>query len=186
MVGKHVERHPHVVEKVRELGHLVGNHTFDHPDLVKVHEAGEDAVAQIARTDSLISDWVDGPITFVRPPYLSWSRELAGKLNDDRGVSRGHCGPIGCDIYGSDWRFWQRGQSAEACADHYVKLVESAKRGIILLHDSTADNEEVRLANMASTMTQLLVPRLLERGYLFLRLDQLPEVVSATNSSKPK
>src|SRR3954452_7689064 len=54
MVGKYASDLPDVMPAVEELGHLVGNHTYAHPNLPELVDFGGDVVAQVARTDGLI------------------------------------------------------------------------------------------------------------------------------------
>ena len=55
MVGQHIDQMPDAPANVRSLGHLVGNHTWSHPDLVVALEAGR-------------ADAADPPIGFVPAP----------------------------------------------------------------------------------------------------------------------
>ncbi len=87
-------------------------------------------------------------------------------------------GPVGWDIDRFDWNCWRSGASAEECGQQYLAAIEEAGRGIVLLHDSS-ETEAMRNGNLAFEMTRWLVPQLEERGYRFVRLDQVPGVASA-------
>src|SRR6266699_1961532 len=52
-------------------GHTIGNHTYSHPGLVALAEAGGDVVGEIARTDALIREHTSGKPIFFRAPYES-------------------------------------------------------------------------------------------------------------------
>src|SRR4051794_17369411 len=54
MVGKYASDLPEILSELEQLGHLVGNHTYDHPNLPELADRGGDVVAQVARTDGLI------------------------------------------------------------------------------------------------------------------------------------
>jgi hypothetical protein len=43
------------------------------------------------------------------------------------------------------------------------------------MHDSS-EEELLRLRNQTMQMTKILVPRLKERGYQFVRLDEVPQI----------
>src|SRR5262249_25466503 len=64
----------------------------------------------------------------------------------------------------------------------HVAEAERVGRGIILLHDSS-EEEEGRRRNRTLELTRLLVPALKERGYRFVRLDAIPQVRSAVRVS---
>ena len=62
--------------RLRDGGHLIGNHTFTHPGLVALAEAGGDVVGELARTDAVIRPFVATPFVPFRAPYGNW-RQLA-------------------------------------------------------------------------------------------------------------
>jgi len=172
MVGRDVEALADVPQAVRSLGHLVGNHSWSHPDLVALLAADPSAlVPQLADTAEVIGSAESGP-TYVRPPYGSWSPAVADAL-DAGWTSPGLVGPVGWDIDGSDWALWQRGAAAHEAAEHYLRAVESVGRGIVLMHDSTADDNAIRDANRTYEMTRILVPQLRASGYRFVGLDEV-------------
>ncbi len=179
VVGKFACELPEIMRETQELGHLIGNHTYDHFDLVDYASENGDVISQIARTDSLIRSYVDGPVIFFRPPYGKWDSSIAGALNADPEVSADHVGPIAWDIDCRDWKCWQEGHSPDQCADSCIRRIEeSGRRGIILMHDCTADIEALKLANRTFELIQHLVPELLDRGYRFVRLDEIPGIVA--------
>lgn len=176
MVGKFAVELPAIMREVQELGHLIANHTYDHVSLVDCATKGHDVVSQISRTDGLIRTWVDGSVVFFRPPYGHWDHVVARILNADSAVSLGHVGPIGWDIDGGDWFCWQQGIDPSQCADLYMRQIVLRGKGIILMHDCTADMEDVKLANRTLEVIRILVPNLKRQGYKFVRIDEIPDI----------
>jgi chitooligosaccharide deacetylase len=174
VVGKHVEQHPGTVERLRALGHDVANHTFHHPDLADLAAAGGDVAAELASTDPLLQS--QGRPVFVRPPYGSWSAEVAGALNARLLTALDHVGPVGWDVDADDWACWRDDVDPEQAADRYLAAALAADRGIVLMHDSTADGERTRARNQTARMTEILLPRLLEREFRFVALHDVPEL----------
>jgi len=84
------------------------------------------------------------------------------------------------DVGGADWTYWRDRRSPEDCAREYLAQIERAGRGIVLMHDSTADIDEVRGRNQTFQLTRRLIPLLKELGYRFVRLDAVPQVASAS------
>ena len=183
VVGKFASDLPHVLSQVQSLGHLIGNHSYDHPNLVEYTALGGDVVGQIARTDGLILNWIDGPVVFVRPPYGMWSADLARSLNSDMTASLSHIGPIGWDIDRSDWASWRDNRDPQTCAADYLQQIEEQGRGIVLLHDCTADQDAVKRANRTFELVKVLIPELRQRGYQFSRLDAVPAITAITAST---
>jgi len=179
-VGKYAAQYQDILSGVRNCGHLVANHTFEHPQLVDYYNAGGDLFDQVARTDGHIRKWVDGSTIFFRPPYGAWSPDVAKALNDNLAVCLNHIGPILWDIDGEDWACWQNGTTAQDCFQGYLNLIVKKGRGIVLMHDGSADQDAVRKLNMTYALTQLLVPALQQQGYQFVRLDSISEIKAAS------
>ena len=187
-VGKFAETSGAILAGLRSRGHLVANHTFDHPSLPAFVARGGDVIDQLARTNSAIGPYAQGPLTFFRAPYGDWRlrgetlSNVARVLNRSA-MSSSFVGPIGWDIDAGDFGFWRDGRSAVDCGRAYLEAIQSAGRGIVLMHDSTADIDEIRIKNQALGLAHWLVPRLRRLGFRFVRLDEVPQVVSAMKVS---
>jgi peptidoglycan/xylan/chitin deacetylase (PgdA/CDA1 family) len=66
LVGEEVEKHPHVVQRMVEEGHLIGNHSYSHPSFPKITLAEQ--LAEIDRTDRILADFDGRPRHAFRPP----------------------------------------------------------------------------------------------------------------------
>ena len=187
-VGKFAETSGAILAGLRLRGHLMANHTFDHPSLPAFVARGGDVIDQLSRTNSAIGPYVQGPLTFFRAPYGDWRlrgetlSNVARVLNRSA-MSSSFVGPIGWDIDAGDVGFWRDGRSAADCGRAYLEAIQSAGRGIVLMHDSTADIDQIRIKNQALGLAQWLVPRLRRLGFRFVRLDEVPQVVSAMKVS---
>jgi len=175
MAGKFASSLPDIPARVRDLGHLIGNHTYDHPDLIGLLSGGGDVASQITRTDLVIGNCVDGSTTYFRPPYGRWNVDVASVLNANPAASFGHVGPIHWDIE-NDWWFWQQHLSPRDCMENYMQQLSTKGRGIVLMHDNSADSCDQRDANRTLDLARLLVPVLRGQGFRFLRLDAIPGI----------
>jgi peptidoglycan/xylan/chitin deacetylase (PgdA/CDA1 family) len=187
-VGEFARQSGDILAVLRSFGHLVANHTFDHPSLPAFVARGGDAADQVARTDDAIRDHVEGTTIFFRAPYGDWrlrgeTRSIVAEALNRSPVARGHVGPIGWDIDAGDVGFWRDDRPAEDCARAYLEAIGRVGRGIVLMHDSTADIDEIRSRNRALGLARSLVPELRRRGYRFVRLDEVPQVASAARVS---
>jgi peptidoglycan/xylan/chitin deacetylase (PgdA/CDA1 family) len=169
MTGTHVEAMRDAPREVASLGHTVANHTYTHPDLRASVAAGGDCAAEVRATDALIRQAVDGPV-YLRPPYGSWSPAVAAQLNAAPDVRDGHVGPVGWDIDGQDWDLWRRETDPQAAAQEYLAAIAAGRSGIVLMHDSTADCEQIKARNATYEMTRILLPELVRRGFGFVAL----------------
>ncbi len=176
MVGNCILQYPHLPGKIAALGHIVGNHTFDHSKpLPLLFQEGADLVAEISRTDRLIRRLPgnDKRIYF-RAPWGEWSAEVATLLNSRYPDAADYIGPIHWDIDTNDWRCWRDGLDADACARQSLSAIASTGRGIILMHDSSADLPGARAMNRTLATVKILIPHLKEQGYRFATLAEIP------------
>jgi peptidoglycan/xylan/chitin deacetylase (PgdA/CDA1 family) len=189
VVGRHVERYRDSVVALSAWGHLVGNHTYSHPGLVALAEAGGDVGGEVERTDALLRLIASGPVSYFRAPYGNWRQTVertpgdrrdrsdsivAAQLNASGKLSH-IVGPINWDIVAEDWECWRRGIPPEEAARRYVDEIDRVGRGLILMHDSSED-DALRPRNQTLLMSKRLVPELKRIGYRFVRLDEIPQV----------
>lgn len=178
-----------VVKRLRDCGHLLGNHTWSHAGLVDLALAGGDVYSEVMRADAVLRPYAAGPMLF-RPPYGSWrtksrpdgpedtprsivaQRLRAHRLFDD------YVGPVMWDVVGEDWECWRRDLSVSQCARRHIDQIERAGSGIVLLHDSS-ENEAARCRNRTAQMTGLLVPELKAKGFRFVGLTSVPQIRAA-------
>ena len=171
LCGKYVRELPHVPARLRELGHAVGNHTDTHALLTNLAEA-DDVVGEVVRTAELLGA-ADGERVWLRPPYGQWNEHVATVLDAEPTLSA-YAGPVMWNIGGDDWSFWRDGMSPQQCADEYLASAEQYRRGIVLMHDCTADDDQIKAANRTYEAVQLLLPALRQRGYSMVALDSVP------------
>lgn len=174
MVGKFIDKYPSIPQEVSRLGHIIGNHTYSHqsplPDQLT---KGEDVISEIETTDQLIKQYCPDNTSYFRAPWGLWSAAVAAHLNEKINNSLLHIGPVNWDIDSNDWAYWRDGKSAEDCAQECLDKIEELKRGILLMHDSTADIDSIRENNHTLETIKILVPQLKALGYQFVGLDKL-------------
>jgi peptidoglycan-N-acetylglucosamine deacetylase len=73
LLGENVKMYPEVVRRIAAEGHVVGNHTYNHPNLVQVSD--EEYHNQILKTDELIQGLTGYLPKFFRPSYGSIKEE---------------------------------------------------------------------------------------------------------------
>ncbi|GAA2247493.1 polysaccharide deacetylase family protein [Kitasatospora cystarginea] len=160
MIGTNIERHPEVLRQVLAAGHLVGNHTWSHPDLraldpAKVRE-------EIERTGDIITRVGRGapPILF-RAPYGNFTG-TAMAVSASLGMH-----PVAWSV---DPRDWSR-PGAQAIVDGVLGAVRT--EAIVLNHDGAlldpGQTEVGGPADRSETVAALrtYLPRLIDAGYEF-------------------
>lgn len=66
LLGQQVEHHPDIVERIVAGGHLLGNHSYNHPSFTRIPWAEQ--LAQIERTDRLLMAFDGKHEHCFRPP----------------------------------------------------------------------------------------------------------------------
>ena len=156
MLGRNVLAMPDVVRKVHALGHLVGNHSYDHENLNKLFKldavgniiAGEKAVIKVLGLDS-------GTEILFRAPYGDWNMTIGWdipKYEDN-----------------ADWWYWKNKHPIEYATTEILSEIEFRRKGIVCMHD--ADHTGGK--NQTHEMIKILIPQLKKRGYSFVKLDEV-------------
>lgn len=147
LIGQNIAGNEDLVLRMKEDGHLIGNHSQNH---IQLTGEGEEAVCQqILSTNQQIYAVTGQMPTYVRPPFGSWSDELECLV--PMTVVLWNIDPL-------DWKY----QDTDRIVDHVVKKAEDG--GIILLHDVYETSVEAALE---------IVDRLSEKGYNFVTIDEM-------------
>ena len=163
MIGKKVQQHPELVEKVRASNQqIIANHSWDHPNF---HEISlNEQTEQVIRNEHLLVN--DMQPKFFRYPYGNSSCET-NELVHSRGYKI-----VGWHIDSCDWAFEKNGsvdiKEATSCGvipqyhhdyvGHVVSSVRARNGGIILMHEIHPN-----------TVKQLeeIIKQLLNDGFVF-------------------
>jgi len=171
VVGKFAEKQPKVLARLLELGHRLGNHTWTHykeGGLAKQLADGGDIVKELQQTADLLGAAAK-PIPF-RAPYGECPQAVAHVLSADAKLNADHVGHIHWRIHAPDWAAWRDGVDPIVVASWFRVEANTRKRGIVLLHDYTADNDVIAKANRGPELTRALVPTLIADGFRFVPL----------------
>jgi peptidoglycan/xylan/chitin deacetylase (PgdA/CDA1 family) len=173
VVGKYAQNQLETLKKMADMGHIIGNHTFEHPDMPYYVSVDGDIVDQIVRTNQLIEPFQKGGISYFRAPYGKWSTEVANALNIDLRSSYKFVGPVFWDIPGIDCYFWKLGKTVEETVDVYLQEIKEKGKGVVVMHDEIADMDIVKAQNKTHLLVKQLIPKLLDMGYQFIGLDEI-------------
>lgn len=166
-IGKWVEREPALAKEVRDAGHAVGNHTFNHPTLALCSTDRVKEELRLCHEASQAADieysTVDGA-SLMRCP---WGRRRPGTL---RAVKSAGYMPVQWSITGWDW-------AERKTADDIAGRCLKAREGdVILLHDGV--HTEPRADRSKSVYaTRQVLEQLGAEGYEFVTI---PELVAAS------
>lgn len=156
VVGNMVETAPDIVRRMAEEGHIVGNHTYHHPDMSSISEysAFQQELDSLA---ALYQQTTGRPLSrFYRPPQGKYSEE-----NLKQAQALGYTTVFWSLAY-VDWYTDNQPTHDQA----YAKLLPRIHDGaIVLLHSTSRTNAEI-LDELLTKWEQM--------GYRFASLEELP------------
>jgi peptidoglycan/xylan/chitin deacetylase (PgdA/CDA1 family) len=153
-IGKNVEAHPAIYERIREEGHAVGNHTHHH---LNGWKTGTDLyLADIARAARVITS------SLFRPPYGRITRHQARQLSKLSLATAGEESAnriVMWDVLSADFDIKL---SADACAKHVMR--HAVPGSIVVFHDS-----EKAMPRLRGALPQVL-KFFSEKGFSFEKI----------------
>ncbi len=126
LIGKYVRKRPDVARAIHQAGHAIGNHTYNHPNLIFASPAR--ARQELEDCRAALEDAIGKPHSLFRPPF-------GGRLPHVLRICRAlGLAPVMWSITGYDWS----AASADAIMDKVLRQISGRKTPageIILLHD---------------------------------------------------
>jgi peptidoglycan/xylan/chitin deacetylase (PgdA/CDA1 family) len=117
-----------LVEQILAAGHIVANHSFDHPHMCKI--GADKAAAQIDRTHDVLTEMTGMPILLWRTPYGDYCQRLIDQLAA-RGLEHLHW-----DIDPMEWKDHDGERVAGTLRRKFTKIGKTNRRAVVLMHDT--------------------------------------------------
>lgn len=134
-----------LLREMADEGHLIGNHTWSHPLLLKVNRSA--MREEMERTCEVVDDAVGEPPAWFRAPYGAWNRN-AFQLGADLGME-----PLAWTVDTLDW-------TEPGTATIIRRVRKGAAPGVVVLsHDAGGDRSQ----SVDALRTYL--PELIDSGY---------------------
>ncbi|GLS03786.1 hypothetical protein GCM10007860_09310 [Chitiniphilus shinanonensis] len=157
-LGMWVEKYPDLARKVLADGHVLGNHSYDHPYAGKLSNTvfWED---QVAKTQAVFQRVLGFTPTLYRPPYGEITDSQVELLRD-KGIK-----VISWSVDTRDWlsaRSMNGDAQIEGMVTQYVH-----PEAIVLMHDGGGPRDHTVEA------VDRLIGNLKEQGYTFVTIDKL-------------
>lgn len=152
LLGARVDKYPHIVKRIHKEGHVIGNHTYWHPELTKTGVAN--MIWEINKNEKAIKSVIELETNLFRAPYGAITEEMVKKLKD-----MGYLG-IGWSIDSEDWK----GISKEKIKANVLNNLHPGS--IVLMHSA---------GNVAATAESLdeLLAYLKKNGYHFVTVPEM-------------
>lgn len=156
LLGTRVEKYPEVAKRITNEGHVIGNHTYWHPDLTKT---GVDNLQwEIEKNEKIIESVTNVKTDLFRAPYGALNETLVEKLGD-----LGYRG-IGWSVDSVDWK----SLSADEIKQNVLQAVHPG--AIILMHSAGHWSQD--LSGTVEALDEL-IPFLQEKGYEFITVPEM-------------
>jgi peptidoglycan/xylan/chitin deacetylase (PgdA/CDA1 family) len=127
LLGSRAEAEPELVRRIAAAGHLIGSHSWSHPNLALA--SGDRVLQELMRTGALMEDLIGAPVRFFRPPFGA-RRPAVLRIARQLGMR-----PVLWNAMTSDWS----GMPAERIAEQLTARINRLERrgwaANIVLHD---------------------------------------------------
>lgn len=151
LVGKNIEKYPHLAQLISSNGHQIGNHTYSHKRLTQSKES--EIIEEVKKMEDVLEKTIGKKTNLFRPPggHIDESTE---KLLKKRGYKI---------VY---WDVFPNDINPDITADEiYKRVIDSIKdNSIILLHSGSK--------NTLNALPKL-IKALKMKGYRFVRVSEL-------------
>lgn len=147
LIGQNIDGNEEIIRRMKEEGHLIGNHSQSHMQLSK--ENIDAAYQQISVTNQKIFDITGEMPSYIRPPYGSWSEELECII------------PMTVALWDVDTMDW-KSQNKNQIVRHVIWHADDG--AVILLHDVYETSVDAALE---------IIDTLTKEGYNFVTVDEL-------------
>ena len=162
LVGSHAREEPALVRRIVAAGHLIGNHSWSHPNLALTRSSR--VQEELIRASHTLEQIAGIPVSFFRPPFGA-RRPVVLRIARNLGMT-----PVLWNAMTSDWS----NPSAESIARHLIRSIDRAERSgsaaNVVLHDGSHLDRAAYRAPSVNAVSQLA--RRYKFTHRFVTLDE--------------
>ncbi|MGI6620244.1 MAG: polysaccharide deacetylase family protein [Bacillota bacterium] len=156
LIGNRIEAYPEVTRRIADEGHLIGNHTYTHPNTGK--PLGEQLRAELERAESTLAAFNVSPSHLFRPPYGALTAPAAVEV-----ANMGYRVAL-WSIDSLDWR----GLTKEEVLNNVIPQIAPGR--VILQHSAGGPGEDLSGSVLALPE---IIDHLKQQGYTFVTMDEM-------------
>jgi peptidoglycan/xylan/chitin deacetylase (PgdA/CDA1 family) len=168
LIGRYVRQRPDLAQAIAQAGHVIGNHTFNHPLLTFERRAR--VCQEINQARQAIGEAVGKHSPLFRPP---WGGRRPGLFSLVRQLG---LEPVMWNVTGYDWN----ATSVELIVDKVSNRIRGGD--VILLHDGSHHGLGADRSKTVAAVEQLIA-RTKARGFQFATV---PEMIDAARLSRSR
>jgi peptidoglycan/xylan/chitin deacetylase (PgdA/CDA1 family) len=148
IMGTFARQRPEIVRRAAAEGHLIGNHTMDHPRLAL--EPQRKVRQQLSDCSAVLEDLTGSPVRFFRPPFGS-RRPIVLKIARDLGLT-----PAMWNVTGYDWDLIGKDGILNRIDAGITTNLRRGRGSNILLHDGGHRGMGAHRMDTVAAVDQLL------------------------------
>ena len=164
LIGQYAAAQPEIVRRTHAAGHLIGNHTWTHPNLA--YASTKKIREELSRTRQQIEQITGEKVRYFRPPF-GYRRPATFRIARELGLI-----PVTWNAIGNDWTKL----SAEGITDHLTNLIHrNDRRGNTtnaVLHDGSHLSPNIDRSRSVQAADQLI--QRFKPTHNFVTLDEWP------------
>jgi peptidoglycan/xylan/chitin deacetylase (PgdA/CDA1 family) len=127
LLGGRAKVQPELVQRTAKAGHLIGNHSWDHPNMAR--SSPEVIREQMTRTQDMLEQITGTPVKFFRPPYGA-RRPALFRIAREMGLN-----VVLWNAMTSDWSDPSPQRIAQRLNHKIERLWQMGRAANIVLHD---------------------------------------------------
>jgi peptidoglycan/xylan/chitin deacetylase (PgdA/CDA1 family) len=148
LIGQYAAAQRSLVRETMAAGHLIGNHTWTHPNLART--SPDETREELTRTSAELEQITGAPIRYFRPPFGA-RRPATFRIAHELGLI-----PVTWTVIGNDWN----AESAQQITDRVTRLAaKDQRRGHatnLVLHDGSHRTPEADRSRTVASVKELL------------------------------
>ena len=148
LIGQYAAAQRSLVRETLAAGHLIGNHTWTHPNLART--SPDKTRDELKRTSAELEQIIGAPVRYFRPPF-GLRRPATFRIARELGLI-----PVTWTVIGNDWL----AESAQEITDRVTRLTaKDLQRGDatnLVLHDGSHRTPEADRSRTVDSVRDLL------------------------------
>ncbi len=158
-IGDKIESSEKILKRINEDGHIIGNHTFSHANLIDFYPEKK-LDLELNKTNKIIKSVIGKEPNFFRPPYGVTTPAFA------RAITNTKMKVIGWNVRSFD----TINKESKEVAERVLK--KSIAGSVILFHDTTPHIVDI---------LRMVIPELRNRGFKFVSVEELANLKAYKN-----
>lgn len=157
LIGQNAEKYPETAKAIAQRGHLIGNHTYTHSDLLKIAEG--QIQEELSKSADVIENATGTRPKFLRPPH-GFRDPLVLQLAKEQKLDI-----VQWSVMAEDWKK----PGTNVIVDRVLSKVNNGS--IVLLHDGDGIISGDRSQTVAAT--EIIIKQLQQQGFRFVTVEEM-------------